>query len=191
MLTLMREMSVICVSVLSNLTSSLTRPLLLPTEMNLDNATTHHLLRTALDADQSQVTKSAKNFVWWDLNPCLAVCKTMHIPLDQRQILTCHRSGTMYRPRDEQFCCKLRDALGFHIAPTTEQPKGRRDWALGLRSWALGSSFAEKKRLAGTLRRNVGSFSPERGGGGVLQGVSGSGCRCIFTPNSSLQACGH
>ena len=34
MLTLMREMSVICVS---NLTSSLTRTLLLPTEMNLDN----------------------------------------------------------------------------------------------------------------------------------------------------------
>ena len=35
MLTLMREMSVICVS---NVTSSLKRPLLLPTEMNLDNA---------------------------------------------------------------------------------------------------------------------------------------------------------
>ena len=49
MLTLMREMSVISVSVLSNRTSSLTRPLLVPTEMNLDNATT-------------QVTKSAKNF---------------------------------------------------------------------------------------------------------------------------------
>ena len=45
MLTLMREMSVISVSVLSNRTSSLTRPLLVPTEMNLDNATTHHLLR--------------------------------------------------------------------------------------------------------------------------------------------------
>ena len=38
MLTLIREMSVICVSVLSNLTSSLTRRLLLRTEMNLDNA---------------------------------------------------------------------------------------------------------------------------------------------------------
>ena len=45
MLTLMREMSVISVSVLSNRTSSLTRPLLVPTEMNLDNATTHHLLK--------------------------------------------------------------------------------------------------------------------------------------------------
>ena len=45
MLTLMREMSVTCVSVLSNLTSSLTRPVSLPTEMNLDNTTTHHLPR--------------------------------------------------------------------------------------------------------------------------------------------------
>ena len=48
------------------------------------------------------------------------------------------------------FFCKLRDALGFHITPTTEQPKGRCVCALGLRSWAPGTSFAEK-----TARRNV------------------------------------
>ena len=69
------------------------------------------------------------------------------------------------------FFCKLRDALGFHITPTTEQPKGRCVCALGLRSWAPGTSFAEK-----TARRNV---APERwaflagtGGGcpGTVQG---------------------
>ena len=35
----------VSVSVLSNRTSSLTRSLLPLTEMNMDNATTHHLLR--------------------------------------------------------------------------------------------------------------------------------------------------
>ena len=53
-------------------------------------------------------------------------------------------SGTMYRPRDEIFFWKLRDILGFHMIPTTEQPKGRCVWGLGLRSRALGTCFAEK-----------------------------------------------
>ena len=43
MLTLMRELSMICVSVLSNRTSSLTEPVLLPTEMNQVNTTHCHL----------------------------------------------------------------------------------------------------------------------------------------------------
>ena len=68
MLTLMREMSVISVSVLSNQTSSLTRPLLVPTEMNLlvptemnlDNATTHHLLRF----NKSNQFKKCKKLRW-------------------------------------------------------------------------------------------------------------------------------
>jgi len=59
--------------------------------------------------------------------------------------------------------------LGFHITPTTEQPKGRCVCALGLRSWAPGTSFAEK-----TARRNV---APEHwvflaGMGGGLQADS-------------------
>ena len=60
-LTLMREMSVICVSILSNLTCSLTRPLLLPTEMNLDNATTHHLLRFNKSNQANQSNQSNQN----------------------------------------------------------------------------------------------------------------------------------
>ena len=63
------------------------------------------------------------------------------------------------------FFCKLRDALGFHITSTTEQPKGRCVCALGLRSWAPGTSFAEK-----TARRNVAPehwvFLAGTGGGG-------------------------
>ena len=110
MLTLTREMSVTYVSVLSNRTSSLTKPMLQPTKMNLEKrdgsssaqvqqvkpgkpvkpepknkaCTTvksvtvddciakflsvlflHEKKRTALDADQSQVTKSAKDFGGW------------------------------------------------------------------------------------------------------------------------------
>ena len=69
MLTLMREMSVISVSVLSNQTSSLTRPLLVPTEMNLlvptemnlDNATTHHLLRFNKSNQANQSNQSNQN----------------------------------------------------------------------------------------------------------------------------------
>ena len=64
------------------------------------------------------------------------------------------------------FFDNLRDALGFHITPTTEQPKGRCVCALGLRSWAPGTSFAEK-----TARRNVAPehwvFLAGTGGGGL------------------------
>ena len=62
----------------------------------------------------------------------------------------------------------MRDALGFHITPTTEQPKGRCVCALGLRFWAPGTSFAEK-----TARRNVAPehwvFLAGTGGGGLHQ----------------------
>ena len=56
--------------------------------------------------------------------------------------------------------------MGFHITPTTEQPKGRCVCALGLRNWAPGTSFAEK-----TARRNVAPehwvFLAGTGGGGL------------------------
>ena len=70
------------------------------------------------------------------------------------------------------FFCKLRDALGFHITPTTIQPKARCVCALGLRSWAPGTSFAEK-----TARRNV---APERW---VFLAGTGEGlvlCWCVL-----------
>ena len=44
--------------------------------------------------------------------------------------------------------CKLRAALGFHITPTTEKPKGRCVWAPGRRSW---EPLLLKKK---TARRN-------------------------------------
>ena len=72
----------------------------------------------------------------------------------------------MYRPGDEIFFCKLREDLGFHITPTTEQPKGRGVWALGLRAWALGTCFADK-----TAHRDATSerwvFLAGTGGGGA------------------------
>ena len=71
----------------------------------------------------------------------------------------------------ELFFCKLRAALGFHITPTTEQPKGRYVWAPGRRSWALGTSFAEK-----TARRNV---APERW---VFLAGTGGGVACPPPP---------
>ena len=79
--------------------------------------------------------------------------------------LHCHSSaqGPCTDPRDEIFFRKLRDILGFRMTPTTEQPKGRCVWALGLRSRALGTCFAEK-----SVRRFVGISSPIWGGGGVL-----------------------
>ena len=67
-----------------------------------------------------------------------------HIPLDHWLTLTYMSSGTMYRSGDEFFFVKIERYFGFHMAPTTEQPKGRCVWGLGLRSRAPGTCFAEK-----------------------------------------------
>ena len=90
------------------------------------------------------------------------------------------------------FFCKLRDALGFHITPTTEQPKGRCVCALGLRSWAPGTSFAEK-----TARRNVAPehwvFLAGTGGGvergGLFLGMDAAGV--VFRGGGSPRCGGH
>ena len=81
--------------------------------------------------------------------------------------LTVNLSSRCTAEGNRIFFCNLRDALGFHITPTSEQPKGRCVCALGLRSWAPGTSFAEK-----TARRNV---APEHW---VFLAGTGGGCDC-------------
>ena len=78
-----------------------------------------------------------------ELNHRQPVYRPGHIPLDHRPMLTYERSGTTYRPRGE-FFFSMRDILGFHMTPTTEQAEGRCVWGLGLRSRALETCFAEK-----------------------------------------------
>ena len=69
-----------------------------------------------------QVTKNAKKSVW-ELNLRLLLSAVRHIPLDRCCALPLLQSGTVYRLRDENFFFrKLRDILGFHMTPTTEQP---------------------------------------------------------------------
>ena len=70
------------------------------------------------------------------------------------------------------FFCKLRDALGFHITPTTEQPKGRCVCALGLRSWAPGTSFAEKNGSPELAPERWVFLAGTGGGGGVAVGAT-------------------
>ena len=85
--------------------------------------------------------------------------KLGHIPLDHWLTLIYMSSRTMYRPRDDVFFSKLRDIFVFHMTPTTEQPKRRYVWGLGVRAKALGTCFAEQlvRRL---FRRFAGICSP-------------------------------
>ena len=115
-----------------------------------------------------QVTKNEKKTSAWDYNLRPWHCTLRYIPLDHCLALPSRRAGTTWKPRDENFFRKLRDILGFHMTPTTEQPKGRCVWALELRSRALGTCFAEKS-VRRFVRRLVGISSPI-GGGGVEQG---------------------
>ena len=106
------------------------------------------------------------------MNPRLPICRLVNIPLDQWQVLTYHRSGTMYRPRDEKkFFLQIEGCFGFPHYSNHRTTKRKVCLRPGTEILAPATSFAEK-----TARRNV---APERwvflartggGGGGGLIG---------------------